>query len=711
MATGSSPVWGDGQSDPAVIDDEVTLDAEAFDATLREPMTAFYGKALRRDYRERFDNAKEMLSAWRGVFAGAARAEVGTDQGDGRVPVTPLDQATLDTLLSELGLSPRALNALERANLRIARDLIHYPLAQIRRLRGVGSKTRRELAECMERLAERFPEAAAEPKQLPGEEIEAPVGPGEAPSIDVLAGLLVPSARTKEAQASAQAVESLLGLGEGPIGLWPSQGEVARRLSVDPSPVSQAIASARQRWLKTPAMTGLREDIAALLATQGGVMTSSELAEALLASRGSVQSEPLRTRQALAVIRAAIETERDRAAHRWIVRRLPHSGQVLLARDDLAEDGSPSRDGECLADYAEALGRRADELANEDPLRPPGRVLESLQAVEPPPGITAPPSNRLLQMAAATSQHAALSSRLELYPKGMPAARALKLALGALAGAKELTPRQVRDRVAGRYPEAEPLPDRPALDALLEEVGSELRWHPGARGGAGAYVSPLREFTTVSTATTVARVTRIAAAFEEVPADRVEAEEFARRLHYSIEQQRFLALVVSPRRAIQAERLLAARFPIDVRSLDSLLIRHMRAFAQEKRIDWPIVLRADAVPSADRPGSKDWGNLQRVVKAVLPRVKDELAQAPRHVLLTNPGLLARYGQMDLLGELQQEAGRPGGPPGLWVLIPSDGQQQRPMLDGQPVPVVTTAQWARVPDVWLLAQRPDEALAS
>jgi hypothetical protein len=58
--------------------------------------------------------------------------------------------------------------------------------------------------------------------------------------------------------------------------------------------------------------------------------------------------------------------------------------------------------------------------------------------------------------------------------------------------------------------------------------------------------------------------------------------------------------------------------------------------------------------------------------------------------------------MELLGDLLQETGRAGGPPGLWVLIPSDGQQQKPTLDGQPVPVFTTAQWARVPDTWLVA---------
>jgi hypothetical protein len=105
-----------------------------------------------------------------------------------------------------------------------------------------------------------------------------------------------------------------------------------------------------------------------------------------------MQSETVRTRQVFAVLRAAVDTDRDRAAARWIVRRAEHGGQILLARDDLAEDGTPTIDGERLADYAETLGKCADELAQEDPLRPPGRVL---QAIEPPPGTTAPPANRL----------------------------------------------------------------------------------------------------------------------------------------------------------------------------------------------------------------------------------------------------------------------------------------------------------------------------
>jgi serine/threonine protein kinase len=60
--------------------------------------------------------------------------------------------------------------------------------------------------------AERFPEAAAERKKLPAEDVEATAGADEAPSIDVLATLLVPAGRTKGSKASARVVESLLGL-------------------------------------------------------------------------------------------------------------------------------------------------------------------------------------------------------------------------------------------------------------------------------------------------------------------------------------------------------------------------------------------------------------------------------------------------------------------------------------------------------------------
>ncbi len=460
------------------------------------------------------------------------------------------------------------------------------------------------------------------------------------------------------------------------------------------------LTQARKRWIKNPAITALREEMATVLDAQAGVMTASELSEAMLSRRDSAQLEPLRSRQAMAVVQAAVEIERDRANPRWIIRRSRDGGAILVARDELNDDGNPHIDGQRLADYAERLGQKADELAKADPLLPPDRVAEALQAVPAPYGIASLSATRLRQLAAATANQASLSSRLELYPRAMDAARALRLSLGALAGARELTEQQIRERVLGRYPDSEPLPKRPKLDALLEKVGSELRWRSDACGGKGAFTAPLREFTTVISSTSYARTGTLTPRFEEVPADEAEVRQFHQRLQYSIDQQHFLALVVSPRRALLAERALSANFPLDVRSFDELLIRHMREFAVERKVDWSLAVRADAVPSDERVGNRDWNNLQRVVREALPRVQTELADSPRHMLLTNLGLLARYDQLAFLDGLRDATGRARGPPGIWLLVPTDAQEEKPTLDGKPIPVFTSAQWARIPDPWL-----------
>ena len=87
-----------------------------------------------------------------------------------------------------------------------------------------------------------------------------------------------------------------------------------------------------------------------------------------------------------------------------------------------------------------------------------------------------------MKLAAAMSRTAAVSSRQELYPRGMAAERALRLGIGALSGLglgdgeDGFTIEQIRDRLKSRYPEAEPLPNRPELDALLRRVGLDVRW-------------------------------------------------------------------------------------------------------------------------------------------------------------------------------------------------------------------------------------------
>lgn len=697
MATGALPQWGDGQSEPSVLDCEATIEADAFEPALREGMTAFFAKALRRDYQARFDNAQDMLREWRRLFTAAARPETATDHGEAAEAVTSLEAATPATRLAELGLSARALSAMERVGVRTVEELVRFPLIQVNRMRGVGSRTRRELTDLGKKLAERFPDLARAPRVVP-DAVAPPPEPGAArASLDEIARELLPATRSAAGRSDVRILEAFLGLTdpEAALPLWPTQSEVARSLDLTPGPVSQALARARKRWAKLPAVTQLRHDLVALLDGQAGFATARELAEALLARRGSVESEPRRSRLAAAVVRAAAETERDFASPRWIVRR-PHAGRaILLARDEVDEQGAPRIDGQRLADWAERLGREADALATADPLPAPARVLEALQAVPPPAGAERPAPSRLLQLAVAAAEKAALSSRLELYPRDMEARRALRLALGALAGARKLRPEEIRERVAGRYPEAEPLPERPALDDLLAEAGSDLRWDPRE----AAYLGPRpREFTTVASGTTGPRTEGGTPPLEP---DDLAVRDFDTRLRRALDEHSFLALVASPVWIVEAERALAARFPLDVRSFDELLIRHMKQAALEARADWQVVLRADAGPSS----GAEWANLLRLVHhRALPRVRAELEESARPVLLTSLGLLARYDQMEFLGELRDAAGRHGGPPGVWLLLPGDLQSSGPTLDGKPVPVFTPGQWARLPEAWLAVHR-------
>ena len=132
-----------------------------------------------------------------------------------------------------------------------------------------------------------------------------------------------------------------------------------------------------------------------------------------------------------------------------------------------------------LAEYAERLGEVADALAAEDPLPPPLRVFQRLYEVAPPriparlPAAEqrpAPPPRRRRQPRRPPSRPGRSCTRA-----GMPARRALRLGLGALSGleAGDVDARgAVHDRGASasgsrrRYPEAEPLPDRPGAGRL-----------------------------------------------------------------------------------------------------------------------------------------------------------------------------------------------------------------------------------------------------
>jgi serine/threonine protein kinase len=693
MATGTLPIWGDGASDPALLDCEVSLDSDLFDPAVRDDLVAFFSTALHSDYRQRFDNAEEMLHAWRRSFMLVDQPATETDHG----PAVDLDQmitaATEDTPLSSLGLSPRLLDALARLGAHTVGELLRLPRIRLYRNQGLGQHTVKDIRNLAERLAQRFAARGEPPPAVPPDDPEADDTRADPRllSVDLMARLAVPQRIEADERTILRA---FLGLDHtSRPDAWPAQHDVAERLGMSRETVQHTLHRARQRWGRHPWMTALREDVARLLDKSGGVMTSHELATALLAARGSATDEPERSRLAAAVANAAVETEVAREGARYLLYRGQQRLWVVAA---LGLAAHYTASASARAQYAEHLGTRADALAAADPLLTPGRVVEELQAVPGPEGDPPLTPDRLLRLAVASSQSAALSSRMELYPQHMEAARALKLGIGSLLGPKALTVRQIQQRIASRYPLAEPVPGPPALDDLLRETGIELLWDGTGADGKGVYRPKYGPPDAASTSSTLPRLSTAPGAGGAVAPEVEAAGAFEARLQQAVAAHRFLVLTVAPRHLVRAEAEIVQRFPVIRISLEALLIQEMKAIATAAGAKWEVVLKADNAPRH----STDWRRLHMLVRQATPAVERTLLAADRPVLLVYPGLLAHYDQMPLLETLRDACARRHDVPGYLVLVASDAQRPMPVLDGKPIPVVHASEWTRIPDAWL-----------
>jgi serine/threonine protein kinase len=642
MATGQLPRWGDGLSDPAVLDAEVTIEPELFDPAVAEPLAAFFRKALARKTDQRFDTAEDMLRAWRACFAGTA-APSQSEQGPELDPEQALANATVQTGISALALSPRARSALERAGIETVSALIATSEFDLRSLPGVGAGTRGELIAVFETLRERLADE------------EAP----DVQGLDLLVRQLVP--RRGWAEVDVATLRELLG--------WQSVADVAEQSGRDRAAVAQVLERARERWIKSlPSVTRLRDEIADLLAREGGFLPVRQLEEGVLSRRGAAAQGEERTQLASAAVRAAVEAEARREQPRFVTARLGR--HTVIVAPDLADvDGAVG--------YLASLGERARQIAGDSPVDR-ARALEELSAVELPAGLSPPAPGRLMSLAAAMADEVAANDRGELYPVGMDGKLALQRSIGALVTGAGLSLDELRDRVLARYPRAQPPPSRPALDRQLEAFG--LRWdEQQARYQPTLTVVASSELTSASTA--------------------IDGEEPLPRFEKRLERarDRFLALTVRPRRSAPAETALANIAGVTPVALDGALIRHMRTIAAEKHAQWDAVLRLDSAQPSDR----NWRILTELARDAAGRLRDELLATPGTVLASRPGLLARYGLLDLLDDLRRQidASQNDYPlEGLWLLVPSgDGP---PTVNGQPVPVIDENEWARVPSDWV-----------
>lgn len=683
---GSFPKWGDGRTEPTMLPAGTiaTIDPELFEGDLRDGLCRFFAKAFHRDIAQRHHNAEEMRKEWMRLLVDPPKQTDPDLDDSSDTELSPLlDQAQLETSTSELGLSSRAINALDSANLLTVAQVLRYSVFHLNRLRGVGTKTRREISQAVKKLRDRLGTPVSANPII--DTVEDP-DPALCPLSQAVNSVL------RACTAQQRPVASLLlGLDDAEQ-LWATQSYVARKQSLTAGRIAQLLSSFRTKWIRLPVVTTLANQIVEHLESSrfGGVLTLNELADLFVTTRGGTGESERDRKNARALIRVATETELLNEEIRFIVRRDDRG--VVLARD------------ENLARLAFVLGARADDIAAQDPLLPQLRATEKLRSV-PDGGMALAQltDNRLLRLAAAASYRAVLSRRNELYPKNMECVRALRLSQGAIMGAKSPGVEDIRMRVASRYPDAQQLPQRPELDELIKQAGLGLTWEETANDGKGGYAGSGTTVSVSSASSSIVRRKTIDPN-ESDSGDSLEsatARQFEERLNRSIYHPGFMTLLVNPRSFDAALRDLSRRFNVTLVDLEDLFLQAMRETATERKVSFDVVVRAD---SANRDNI-EWTRLMQFVRYAVPRFEQLIdmacsvtssSPADRVILMIYPGLLARYDQMSQLDRLIALAGRRDGLPALWLLLSGD----QALIEGKPVPIISASNKAKIPTEWL-----------
>ena len=692
LATGERPSWGEGVDPRASALDVPHIRRDAIDPAVQDRLTALLQRALHRDPTQRFDTADDLRRAWERAFVGVDEPTVQTPGAS--AAELDLSNVTATTTIAELGLTPRVAGAIERLGVPDVGSLarIQHGLS----ISGVGATVRKEVRHLVKRL--RDAGFADDPEQI-GELDEA----DEARlSVDRLAERLVPPSNLDE--ATRLMLRALIGLDDTVGQPWPTEIATAEATGIAPTNVAAQLDKAAHRWANyRPELVHVRDEIRDWLARNAGVATADELATMLLQRRGSVTDEPLRGRRARAVIRAALEAESTIGTPRF--RRVRVDRHLMVALDSTSSlaGGQPvDWQADPLVEVAAALGEVADQLVardedGRDPVVTPQSVRDELRGIDWPdlPDGLAFSDQRLARLAAAASNDAAVSSRGELYRRGMDARVAATAARLTLLDRQGLTADQVQARVRARFPEGQPLPDRPALDQLLADDAIGVRWDADRQ----RYVLP--DALGAPTSTMLASTSLNVTTYTNEDEGAVEAHDLDRRLAAIAEEGGFLAATVDPKVLDVAARQVAAAMGSPLIDLDHALVTAMRAAASSAGADWSVLVAADAEPPTDQR----FRALSTLVRRAVPAVEQQLREAGTTAVVTGLGLFARYEAMDVFDRIRDQlthshGDRTGQLRGLVVVVPERDRDQRPTIDGQPVPVITASQWTRIPSAWL-----------
>ncbi|MEU6848386.1 BREX system serine/threonine kinase PglW [Actinacidiphila alni] len=763
MASNELPQWGDGSVTPRMTDPKEwpypTIQSEGFEDELRDGLTEFFRKALSRDAKQRHKDLRDMRTSWQRVFQDAQRlaASAGHEslrrQGQSSAPDSEADTAELrdqlaevatrDTPLVRAGLTPSAYSILRDMKLTTVGAFLDRASQTFINRPGLGARTRTEIQrrqkEWRARLGSR-PEPEPEPEPSPEERTQREADPerivgvvSDAQDIDhLLVGIVPPAAgRTKRLHEVAVHLLRVPGAdGTLPnLPVWPRQYDAAQAVGfANQASISGELKKLRKRWAEDEGLLEPRAAVLEQLRVLGRVASVDALAGWLLGTRGYSLGDPeVRRAAAFAVLRALIEREQhlpvdERAFQHFApykatdpVRR---AGFLALEVDpDNEADGPDTPTAPALLSYVKRLGDAADRLAGRDALPGSSTVLAELSAVRLPEGDFSWDDRRVATLAAQASQNAALSPRLEIYPRDLGLDRALRLTQAGLVrilpGLPEqqqpgLPLREVLERVNDRFPALAVLTgmkDRPEeLLKALREAGFDLKYAadkktflPRKFEAVQSYISALSG----SGSGTGGLLDR------ESTAARADAQ-----LAGAARRDGLRVLTVRARIAPVVGRELHRQYGARAVSVTELFLKGLRGDLTPGREmpKWEVVVKADTLPAGQRPTgftnllAAVWQAVQGVLEGELATGHEaDAGQGP--VLLTDAAVFARYDGMHVLDRLTALARRGGRP--LWVLVAQDDESAVPKFAGRPVPYLEAQQeWISIPKSWTRMHEPN-----
>jgi len=681
MATGTTPHYGpDPNAHPATVDDDVTLEPGLFEPTIADPMVEFFTSALSRDANKRTDTAEDMLRAWQQAFTTTTPAH--TPQASDEAAAT----ATATTTLAVAGLTERAVSALAGSQVATVGELLALDSTLLNRL------VAREAKETRKEITNRYREWA---KRL-GQQ-RRPAAAGDLMRLDDAVALLMSTVGGR-GSTRRDAAELLLGVTPG-LDAFASSAELAEKLGKVPLRGLQLLKELQQDWAS-------REETAALL---DGI---TDIAREVIADYGGVAAVSTLTAEIRARLPEAVTTNADPDAKDRAERTA--GGLLRVALDRLSEHETATDDkefvrrrhgrrlallasDELLLAAAEATAARAEELVGADRdavIAAPTAARELRTAFEKGYAsvsdtdvrVIPPADTRVVRLAAAASRHAAVSGRGELHNREISPAAAAEVALRGLSQTESLSASQVRSRITARFPELDRVPQRPQLDAVIEQTGLGLTWD-GERNGYRFTESQPASLTTWHTRMPTAPPTFTGERFDITAAE--DADHIA-VLRSSIAERGFLAIgvPVPPDRPAEHERVahaLAEVYDGQLHDLTAALISGMRDLAQRQGVSWDLIQGADAADASPR----DAQGLRIVVDRVMPHLWEDLKQkvfgepgGENPLILTEPSPFARYGHLQLLTQLSDFTAKRQRP--VWLILPQLRGQHGSLIDRQPL---------------------------